>query len=39
VVKALPAERANPTGAVYRIDDGSSLRTVPDDAVDGVAAA
>lgn len=39
VAHAEAAERANPTRAVYRIDDGSSLQTVPDDSVDGVTAA
>lgn len=39
VAHAEAAERANPTGAVYRVDDGSSLHTVPDDSVDGVTAA
>lgn len=39
VAHAEAAERANPTGAVYRIDDGSTLQTVPDCSVDGVAAA
>ncbi|OPX12943.1 class I SAM-dependent methyltransferase [Mycobacterium sp. AT1] len=39
IVHAEAAERANPTGAVYRVDDGSSLQTVPDDSVDGVTAA
>lgn len=39
VAHAEAAERAIPTGAVYRIDDGSRLQTVPDDSVDGVTAA
>ena len=39
VVHAEAAERANPTGTVYRVDDGSSLRTVSDHSVDGVTAA
>ena len=39
VAHAEAAERVNPTGAVYRIDDGSGLQTVPDDSVDGVTAA
>ena len=39
VAHAEAAERANPTGAAYRVDDGSSLPTVPDDSVDGVTAA
>jgi len=39
VAHAEAAERANPTGAVYRIDDGSDLHTVLDDSVDGATAA
>ena len=39
IAHAEAAERANPTGAVYRIDDGSNLQSVPDDSVDGVTAA
>lgn len=39
IAHAEAAERAHPVGVVYRVDDGTTLRTVADGSVDGVTAA
>jgi ubiquinone/menaquinone biosynthesis C-methylase UbiE len=39
IAHAEAAERAHPVGVAYRVDDGTTLRTVADGSVDGVTAA
>jgi SAM-dependent methyltransferase len=39
IAHAEAAERAHRAGVVYRVDDGTTLRTVPDSSTDGVTAA